>query len=262
MKPFVSTFRKSLMVSGLVLAAAFGPALTSANAQTALTPPPAPTVPVKPATAQETYDANAIEQIMNVVAYFKLMRQSLEDMTAAIIESKDITKAALTGDKKAIPLFNTGAELDERTGPTLGLFETATAARTGGAVGSPEIIAAIDAFKKIYMLDEAFKHDPDVIEQSAKDEEVATQSLTATGLAAGAFAETGFTHANTSMARLDTYIKAIEDSPDLKTSVDLNTRVLVEIAQQNNENLRAMSALTSLAGTFFMANGYEAPPAP
>lgn len=61
--------------------------------------------------------------------------------------------------------------------------------------------------------------------------------------AAGSVSEYAFVAANNGMNRLEPYVDAIQTSPSLKASIDLNTRVLVEIAQQNNEILRAIAAL-------------------
>jgi uncharacterized protein YdbL (DUF1318 family) len=80
----------------------------------------------------------------------------------------------------------------------------------------------------------------------------------AQGAIAASTAEDSYKRANASMARLDGYIAALQNSADLKTSMDINTRVTIELVQQLNETLRTQAAIASMAGTYFMIMGGEA----
>jgi len=67
-----------------------------------------------------------------------------------------------------------------------------------------------------------------------------------------ASAERGYKRANASMGRIDGYITALGASPDIKTSIDINTRVNIEVAQQLNEMLRSQSTLTTMVSMYYV----------
>ena len=51
------------------------------------------------------------------------------------------------------------------------------------------------------------------------------------------------------MTRVGNLIGQIDTQPDLKASVDLNTRMVAEVAQQMNEMLRVLAVQAQAQGT-------------
>ena len=85
----------------------------------------------------------------------------------------------------------------------------------------------------------------------------AIAAVAAAGLTAVATGEDGYTRSNEGMTRVNSLIGQIDATPDLKASVDLNTRVMAEVAQQMNEMMRVMSAQTSAQGTAAVDNARD-----
>lgn len=227
----------------------------AALAQTAVTPAPDPTIgstPNAPDGATETYDQVAIQQLMKIVELSRLVGGGISQIFASLEYQKqalDQIRDGQTGTRN-IPT-NGSAETDQRAGGP-GLKEMADGALDGAEVGPSDVVEALDAFKATYGLDRAFalKNDKSV-------SKMLLAQASAEGAIAASTAESSYKRANASMDRLDSYITALQSSPDLKTSIDLNTRVMIEVAQQINESLRTQSALTSTAGTYFMVLASE-----
>ena len=57
------------------------------------------------------------------------------------------------------------------------------------------------------------------------------------------------------MFRMPGYHTELNETDDLKDSVDLNTRVLLELLQTSNEQLRLQSAQTIVTGSFSIQGG-------
>jgi len=161
------------------------------------------------------------------------------------------TLSALSGPK-SFPVFNGPQEIAARRGGP-GLWEMANAALSGAMSLPDGVQAALNEFRQRYHLGDVF-----ALKDDKLDENKIIAQLGAQGAIAASTAEDSYKRANMSMDHLNGYITALQDSPDLKTSIDINTRVMIEVAQQINEQLRAQAALASVAGTYFMALSSDA----
>lgn len=226
------------------------------SAQQLLQPLPDPVIgliPVAPANAQEAHDEVSIGQLMKVVELARSIGGGITQIfntivtqTAALEKMRD----AQTGPKQ---LPNTTDANDEtgRDGGE-GLNEMAKGLLAGAVTAPRTMTDAITKFRETYSLDKAF-----AFQNDDSKSKVFVANAAAQGAIASATAETSYKRANDSMGRIGSYISAVEKSPDLKTSVDINTRVMIELTQQINESLRTQSAIASMAGTYFMIIGGE-----
>ncbi|MBR27542.1 MAG: hypothetical protein CML46_11450 [Rhodobacteraceae bacterium] len=83
--------------------------------------------------------------------------------------------------------------------------------------------------------------------EEGQDRALAVQA--GAGMAAVASAEEGYRRANAAMERVGDMIAAIETTTDLKASVDLNSRILAEVAVLLSESIRVQAAAAGSAGT-------------
>jgi hypothetical protein len=161
---------------------------------------------------------------------------------------------ALTG-VKTVPMNNGPDEIALRTGAA-SLRELALNLIGGGAPAAAAVAAVIAEIKTAFNLEEVFA--------KAGSEELGDRlntNVAGHALAGASVAEASYAGANASMARLDGYIQALGASEDLKTSIDLNTRVLIELTQQTNEAVRTNAATTTLIAAYLMAlTGGDADP--
>lgn len=212
------------------------------------------TIPNGASDAQITHDEVSIEQLLKLVDLTRTVGGSLSELYEKVVNQttalEKIRDAQL--GKKDVPLHDSEEEVQAREGGE-GLREMAQGALDGNLVAPEGYKKALDNFRLDFDLDKAFALKDD----KSKSLAFAAQA-TAKGAIASATAEESYKRANFSMARLDNYILALQDSNDLKTSVDLNTRVMIEMAQQINESLRTDAAITSIAGAYFMVLGGEA----
>lgn len=203
--------------------------------------------------AESSHDEIAIGQLMKIVELARSIGGGIVQLYNTVVnQAADLEKMReAQNGPKTIPLNNLLEEEAERAGGP-GLNEMAKSA-LDGAPSSPEAVnEALAEFKRVFGLEESF---------ALKDSDTLTKVFVANASAMGAIsssvAEVAYKRAGKSMDRLPSYIEAIETSPDLKTSVDINTRVMVELTQQVNESLRTQSATTSLVGMYFMILGGE-----
>ncbi|APO77140.1 type IV secretion system VirB5 domain-containing protein (plasmid) [Rhizobium etli 8C-3] len=227
-----------------------------ANAQSIIDPlldPIIGGVPNKPDEATESYDKGAITQLMKIVELTKVLGGGITQLVETVMKQTvalDSIRDAHIG-RRDIPLHNTEEDVLAREGGT-GLLEMATSA-LDGAVDAPEgVKAALTEFRTNYKLDDVFE---------LKDDKAVSLGFAARASAHGAIAastaEESYKRANESMTRISGYLETLENSNDLKTSVDLNTRVMIEMTQQLNESLRTQAAIASVAGTYYMILGAE-----
>ncbi|TIL22206.1 MAG: hypothetical protein E5Y88_29075 [Mesorhizobium sp.] len=251
---------QSVVVSGLLLAAT-GPLVYARETQiTPLPLPPIGALPPAPDGAQATFDENALEVLTSMTEMSRLIGGGIAQLFASALTAENLMtrindaaqaqRAAVSGPKP-FPVNNSGAEVAAREGGP-GLSEMANAALGGETVGPQGVQAALTGFRNRYHLDDAFAHGNDKLHANAIIAHVSAQ-----GAVTASTAEDSYKRANASMGRINGYITALESSNDLKTSVDINTRVMIEIAQQLNETLRTQAAIASLAGSYFMALGAE-----
>lgn len=241
--------RTVLLCSGVLLTPVAYSAV-GAQAQSAITPLPDPVVgavPTAPSDAQETYDKVTIQQLMKIVELSKSIGGGISQLFSAT----QTQTQALVGTK-TFPVNN---NVDDETGRQAGagLLEMANAALSGAATGPQVLIDSLTAFRTDYGLDQAF-----ALLNDTSFSKVMAARASAQGAIAASTAEDSYKRANASMARLDGYIAALQNSADLKTSMDINTRVTIELVQQLNETLRTQAAIASMAGTYFMIMGGEA----
>lgn len=232
------------------------PAL-KAFAQERVIPAPDPDVgaaPPGPDKAQETHDEVSIQQLTKMVYLSRLIAGGISQMFGSAETQRkllDEIRGAQTG-RKNIPNMNDPDNVEARSGGQ-GLKEMADSAINGTPEGPTELVKALNQFRTTFDLDKAFK---------LKDDELLNKrllaQLAAKGIVASSSAEAAYKRANASNARLGEFITSLEASPDLKTSIDLNTRVMIELTQQSNESLRIQSAITSIVGSYFMVLASEA----
>ena len=149
--------------------------------------------------------------------------------------------------------------LPPSSGPASALAGTGLKAMADSLVngipqGSPEIIAALAGYEAKFELHNAFLLD----KATSSADLTATAYKVANGAIAAAVADESFKRANESMLRLEADLAALKTSTSLKRSLDINTRVMIEVGQQLNESIRSQSAMTSLAGIYFMSTGVRA----
>jgi len=247
---------KSLLRTGIAvrLMVCFASSVTPfhiAFAQQVITPAPEPVTgqpPSAPDDAQESHDQIAILQLMKVVELSKLVAGGigqLFDAAKSQKEALDIIRDAQVGPK-AFPLFNSAEEVEGRGGGE-GLNEMAEGAMNGALNAPKNLTEALAAFRQKFGLDNAFELRNDELPSKKMLAELAAR-----GSIGGATAEDAYKRANASSDRLDQYIVALTASRDLKTSIDINTRVMIELTQQTNESVRTQSVIASMVGTYFM----------
>lgn len=237
-----------------------GPLAAAANAQSAtVTPVPLPsigTVPTASDGEDETHDKNTIEQLMYVVELSRLIGggisqlfSSSQSMTSLLGFIRDTTNAQLTAitGTKTIPLANGADEVSAREGG-LSLREMADEGLAGSVAAPTDVATAFSQFATTYKLGPAFDY-----QSKGSLNQTVVAHMAAHGAVAASTAESSYKRSNESMSRIDGYITALGASPDLKTSMDINTRVNIELTQQLNELLRSQAALTTLAGFYFMS---------
>ncbi|KQU85460.1 hypothetical protein ASD00_32765 [Ensifer sp. Root31] len=227
------------------------------NAQEKIRPVEEPRVgaaPTAPSDASASYDSVAIQQLMKLVSLSRLIGGGISEIVGSIEAQKDaleLIRKGQTGPKN-FPLLNGPEEVQGRKGGE-GLRELSEGALSGSPEGPKDLIEALNEFRTTFSLDQAFE---------LKDDELPGKKmmahLAAKSAIAASSAENAYKQANLSNVRLDDYITALESSPDLKTSIDLNTRVMIELTQQSNESLRTQSAITSIVSTYFMVLVSEA----
>jgi hypothetical protein len=203
--------------------------------------------------ANESHDPIAIGELMKIVELARTIGGGITNLYQVIVEQKvalEKMREAQTG-KKEIPQLDDIDGTEERQGGE-GLNEMTEDALNGTASAPVTVQEALDKFRTTFGLDKAFaQKDDDSLSR------VFTAHATAKGAIVSSTGEAGYKSANASMERLGSYIGAVRSSPDLKTSVDLNTRIMIELTQQVNESLRTQSAIASMAGTYFMLVGAE-----
>jgi hypothetical protein len=246
----------ALLCSGFLLVP-IGYSVVGAQAQTAITPAPDPvvgTAPAEPSGAQDTYDEVAIGQLMKIVELSKLIGGGISQLFSEIQTQTQAVQTISNAQvgPKTLPLHNDPNEVLAREGGP-GLQEMSTAVLNGAPIGPQALLDALTTFRANYNLDKAFALKDDTSASNAMAAQAAAQ-----GAVAASTAEDSYKRAEASMTRLNDYIIALQNSADLKTSLDINTRVMVELTQQLNESLRTQATIASMAGTRFMLEGGEA----
>ena len=205
--------------------------------------------PLSPAAAQgiPVIDTSQIAQVVaslrqqlkdyeEQIKQLATMREQLQNMQARL--------EAVTGPKGMSAILNGAAEkLAREAAP--GMASIVDAAIRGGAVGgnAGEIGRMLGELRSRFALD-----DLGAFDASDVPADKAIASLAGSGMAAVATADDAYRRANDAMGRIDGLIDRIDASPDLKASVDFNTRVQGEVAVLLAELIRVQSAATHAAG--------------
>jgi len=194
-------------------------------------------------------DAGSIAQAL---AQLDQMRQDYANQIEQLTNLKD-QLASMTGDKAIAGILNSAPEAAAR-GSADSLSSIMAGAMTGSSIpgNTSALTARIDELKTTFDL-------PDIAtflsSTTPQDRALATQA--GAGLAAVATAEDTYARANSSMGRVNQMIDRIDTNPDLKASVDYNTRMLGEIAVLLNESLRLQAAATNTVGTDALSNARD-----
>lgn len=181
---------------------------------------------------------NQVTQIQNQVQQITELQKQLQNMQQRL--------TAITGAKGISALLNNPAEQLQRQAAS-SLKSITDGAITGGSIGggnTGRINAAINELKTKFELTNL----PD-FNSSTIPQDRAIASLAGSGLAAIATGEDAYARSNEGATRVNNLIGQIDATPDLKASVDLNTRVLAEVAQQLNEMIRVTSVNAATQGT-------------
>lgn len=209
-----------------------------------ITVPPVGVSGTAPDGPQQTFDKRGVELLAQIVESVR----SLTDRMMRLVASASTAVAAISGPKP-FPVHNEAADIAARKGGAAPA-EMASAALTGALVGPGDIQESISRFRDRYRLDHAFglRNDKRLSKIAYLSAQAAVTAHTA---------EASYKRADASMERINGYITALETSTELKTSVDINTRVMIEVAQQLNETLRTQAAIASVAGSYFMVLGSD-----
>ncbi|UPJ84960.1 hypothetical protein IVB16_41550 (plasmid) [Bradyrhizobium sp. 183] len=231
-----------LMFGAISLAS--GESYADKNQSTAMLLRPVGASGTVPDGAQPTFDKRAVELLAYIVESVRALSGGMMQLFA----SASTTVAAISGPKP-FPVNNDAADISARKGGAAPA-EMASAALTGAAIGPGDIQEALSGFRDRYRLDDAFalRNDKRLGKIAYLSAQAAVTAYTA---------EDSYKRANASMGRINGYITALETSTELKTSVDINTRVMIEVAQQLNETLRTQAAIASVAGSYFMVLGSD-----
>ncbi|MEM7710170.1 MAG: type IV secretion system protein [Pseudomonadota bacterium] len=182
--------------------------------------------------------------IAEAVARLNQMREDYANQLEQLANLQD-QLASMTGDKAISGILNGAGDMAARASAD-SLSAIMDGAMTGATVpgNSDALTARMDELKAIFDL-------PDIgtflTSELAQERALATQA--GAGLAAVATAEDTYARANSSMGRVNQLIGQIDGNPDLKASVDYNTRMLGEIAVLLNETLRIQAAAANATGT-------------
>lgn len=223
-------------------------------AQEVITPSPDPDVGEVPdgGGAQDTHDAVAIRQMMKVVELSRLISGGIVQLFNYSQSQKLVLDRMYDGQtgQTVIPELADPGDA-ERFGGN-GLLELANGALGGALDGPADMVAAFNAFKTTFNLQDPFDLQADELFSKKM-----VAQMAAKGAIGSSVSEHSYKRANASMDRLGDYIVALEASLDLKTSIDINTRATIELTQQTNETLRTQAAISSMIGAYLMALSSE-----
>ena len=156
------------------------------------------------------------------------VREAINTVTALRrqIDQLERQYESLTGSRGMGGLLNgTTEKKARRIADTLGdinatLFET-------GLPGSNPLTAQIANLRDTYQIPDA----ADLFDETRVPAKVAAHNFaSASTSTAIALSEDAFTRANTSVARVESLLASVDATPDLKASVDINTRMMAELA--------------------------------
>lgn len=153
-------------------------------------------------------------------------------------------------------LFNNPGHQRERINPNefLDIMKYITNNDAMNNDASDELKRSVDRIWNDYKLDE-FRDlgtkpiTPEYTEE-VRDVDRSFKQAGAASIAAMAVAEQGYRRARYNLSRVPDYLDEINDTEDIKSSIDLNNRLLLDLIQSSNQRMQLMSALTSSISTF------------
>ena len=210
-------------------------------------------VPDAPEDAQLSHDEFSIEQLMMLVELARQENATIFELLRGADDIVSLSEKQLETSKE---------QLDAITGPTELNIENIddpddrltirTLAEQGlsGTVSAGEDVsvaytAYVDAFELQAALD---KHEDKLFSQKM------LANTAAYGAAVAANAEGSHKRAIKSAENVDQYLTALNSSEDLKTSVDVNTRVNIELIQQVNELVRLQADNNTIVAFYYLLN--------
>ena len=189
-------------------------------------------------------------QIVQVIAQLQQQVRDYEEQVKQLITMKEQFEnmkerlLAMTGAKGISSILNGSAEKLARTAATdfQSIIDNAISGGTiSGNVG--DMNSVIADLRVRFDLGDLATFDSSTV---AGDKAIA--SLAGSGLAAVATADDSYKRAGAAVARINTLVDRIDTTPDLKASIDFNTRVTAEVAVLLLELVRVQSAATNTAG--------------
>jgi len=189
-------------------------------------------------------------QIVQVVAQLQQQVRDYEEQVKQLITMKEQFEnmkerlLAMTGAKGISSILNGSAEKIARTAATdfQSIIDNAISGGTiSGNVGDMNSVIA-DLRTRFDLGDLA------TFDSSSVASDKAIASLAGSGLAAVATADDSYKRAGAAVARINTLVDRIDATPDLKASIDFNTRVTAEVAVLLLELVRVQSAATNTVG--------------
>ncbi|MFK5980823.1 MAG: type IV secretion system protein [Rhizobiaceae bacterium] len=189
-------------------------------------------------------------QIAQVIAQLQQQIRDYEEQVKQLVTMKEQFEnmkerlLAMTGAKGISNILNGSAEKLARTAATdfQSIIDNAISGGTiSGNVG--DMNSVIADLRTRFDLGDLATFDSSTV---AGDKAIA--SLAGSGLAAVATADDSYKRAGAAVARINTLVDRIDTTPDLKASIDFNTRVTAEVAVLLLELVRVQSAATNTVG--------------
>lgn len=180
------------------------------------------------------YDATSVFQLIEQITH------QLEQLATAKAQLE-----SMIGGRGISDILNTAADRAAREAAVdvKSIIDGAISGRP--IAGNTAIISArLEDLRNIYELAAL----PDFLASDIPQDR-ALATLGGSGMAAMATADDSYARANTAMGRAGDLIDQIDANPDLKASVDFNTRMLAEVLAVLNESLRLQAAMANSLGS-------------
>ncbi len=204
-------------------------------------------------TALNTNDIKA--SLLNIDPNTLNISNQINNLAIWLKELRDFFLGIPTGVPSNFPWFDDPVEqrYRERDSPFEVLF---TKFKLGQYLDSPVLDTTVHALITRYSIDDAL-----VISTTGSpadiQAETATAGLATSSLLSSGIAERAYYRAGLSMVRIQAYLTDLQTSASLKHSIDLNTRVMIELTQTNNEILRTISAYSIMQGAVVMTGNTD-----
>ena len=214
-----------------------------------------------------------LDEARNILADLGILNTKVEtgntltETSNTLLTDISETNTQLVNKTEVIRL-DTTQQLDAVTGPTSNIpHDSAYSNSAGGSTeGIKEILDSLD--KEIYIGDDdlnlALSEYYDIFglgylwkfaEQD--NTRIASAIIATSGVFSSSVGHVGYKRAMLSNQRLDDYMVSLKDSADIKSSIDLNTRVLLELVQQTNEILKVNSSSLSFEGSKISSSSFK-----